>query len=82
MGRSFDDEWASTVDNDVALLNAALFAIGLFSYVAISDWQDGCVGSRVLLTFGGVRHVELLWPPTSFFLLCVSAPFATFRIRA
>ena len=52
-GRSPDDEFGSTLDNDLMLLNVALLAIGLFTYVAISDWQNGFVGSRFLLTIGG-----------------------------
>ena len=52
-GRSADDEFGSTLDNDLMLLNIALLAIGIFTYAAISDWQNGCVGSRFLITVGG-----------------------------
>ena len=51
--RSFDDEFGGTIDNDVTLLQAAIFGIAVYTAIAISNCRDGCVGSRVLLTIGG-----------------------------
>lgn len=52
-GRSFDDEFGGTINNDVTLLQAAIFGIAIYTAIAISNCRDGCVGSRVLLTIGG-----------------------------
>ena len=52
-GRSFDDEFGSTIDSDLVLLQAAIIAIIIFTIAAISDCKDGCVGSRVALSAGG-----------------------------
>ena len=56
--RSFDDEFGSTIDNDVLLLQAAIFGIAAYTYIAISNCRDGCVGSRALLTIGGVPRAH------------------------
>lgn len=52
--RSFSDEFGSTIDNDVLLLQVAVVAILIYTVSAISDCKDGCVGSRIALTIGGV----------------------------
>ena len=52
-GRSFSDEFGGTIDNDVALLQAAIIAIAVYTHIAISNCRNGCVGSRAALTFGG-----------------------------
>lgn len=62
-GRSFDDEFGSTIDNDVLLLQAAILGIAIYTVLAISNCRDGCVGSRVLLTIGGAPPI--LPPPHS-----------------
>ena len=54
-GRSFSDEFGGTIDNDIALLQAAIIAIAIYTYIAISDCRNGCVGSRAALTLGGAR---------------------------
>lgn len=59
-GRSADDEFGGTVLADMLLLQVALIAIALFTFISISNWQDGCVGSRFLLTVGGGRLTPLL----------------------
>ena len=41
----------------LCVMQIALVAIIIFTYVAITVWQDGCVGSRLLLTLGGARHL-------------------------
>lgn len=57
--RSFDDEFGGTIDNDVALLQAAIIGIAIYTIIAISNCRDGCVGGRVLLTIGGaLRRVH------------------------
>jgi hypothetical protein len=53
--RSFDDEFGGTINNDLFLLQAAIAGIILYTYIAVSDCRDGCVGSRLLLTLGGAR---------------------------
>lgn len=63
--RSFDDEFGSTLDSDLQLLQVAIIAIIVFTYAAISVWQDGCVGSRSLLTIGGTAHHATLHLVTS-----------------
>lgn len=52
-GRSHDDEFAGTLAADLRMLQVALVAIAGFTYVAISNCQDGFVGSRFLITVGG-----------------------------
>lgn len=52
--RSFEDEFGSTIEGDLRLLQVAIVGILLYTYVAISDWRNGLVGSRFVLTMGGV----------------------------
>ena len=36
-------------------MQIAIFAVAIYTYLAISNWQDGLVGSRLNLTMGGTR---------------------------
>lgn len=51
--RSFGDEFGSTLNGDIKLMQVAIMAIAVYTWFAISDSKNGCVGSRLLLTFGG-----------------------------
>lgn len=51
--RSFEDEFGSTLDGDLQLLQVAIIGIAVYTYIAISNCRDGCVGSRLALTIGG-----------------------------
>lgn len=55
--RSFDDEFGGTIQNDLALLQIAIVCIVVYTYLAISNPRDGIVGSRLMLTFGGVPPI-------------------------
>lgn len=57
--RSFDDEFGSTIDGDLVLLQGAIAAIVVFTIFAISVCRDGCVGLRVLLSVGGIINIGL-----------------------
>lgn len=60
--RSFEDEFAGTLQGDLFMLQIALVAIVIYTYLAISNWRDGIVGSRLLLTAGGALElVYLTW---------------------
>jgi hypothetical protein len=66
--RSFSDEFDSTLNGDIRLMQLAVLAIAVYTWVAISDSKNGCVGSRFLLTFGGApaqpagKGVQTVWP--------------------
>jgi hypothetical protein len=62
--RSFDDEFGSTIESDVFLLQIAIIVVSVYTFFAISDWRDGCVGLRLSLTFGGM--LAPLLPATLF----------------
>lgn len=68
--RSFNDEFGGTIENDLALLQIAIVCIVVYTYLAISNQRDGIVGSRMMLTFGGVL-------PTPASLAVPQSPFAT-----
>lgn len=70
--RSFEDEFGSTIDGDLQLLQVAIIGIALYTYIAISNCRDGCVGSRLALTIGG---------SPSFWLPCSTPPVATRSYR-
>lgn len=57
--RSFEDEFGSTIDGDLQLLQVAIIGIALYTYIAISNCRDGCVGSRLALTIGGLLNIGL-----------------------
>lgn len=51
--RSFEDEFGSTIEGDIQLLQIAIVGILLYTYAAISNCRDNRVGSRFVLTVGG-----------------------------
>eukprot|EP00892_Ulva_mutabilis_P011129 jgi/Ulvmu1/8389/UM042_0096.1 len=57
--RSFADEFGSTIDGDLRLLQVAIIGILLYTYIAISDCRNGLVGSRFVLTMGGLANIGL-----------------------
>eukprot|EP00892_Ulva_mutabilis_P011134 jgi/Ulvmu1/8393/UM042_0100.1 len=57
--RSFEDEFGSTIDGDLQLLQVAIIGIVVYTYVAISNSRDGFVGSRLALTIGGLLNIGL-----------------------
>lgn len=57
--RSFEDEFGGTIDGDLQLLQVAIIGIALYTYIAISNCRDGCVGSRLALTIGGLLNIGL-----------------------
>eukprot|EP00892_Ulva_mutabilis_P011135 jgi/Ulvmu1/8394/UM042_0101.1 len=57
--RSFEDEFGSTLDGDLQLLQVAIIGIAVYTYIAISNSRDGFVGSRFALTIGGLLNIGL-----------------------
>lgn len=64
--RSFEDEFGSTLDGDLQLLQVAIIGIAVYTYIAISNCRDGCVGSRLALTIGGTPPPAMrAWCPVA-----------------
>jgi len=57
--RSFSDEFGEAIQGDLALLQAAFMLILAYASLMISRWDQGCVGSRVGLTFSGVVSIGM-----------------------
>ena len=47
------EEVPSNSNMPLKIAAVAIFAIAIYTYLAISNWQDGIVGSRLNLTLGG-----------------------------
>ena len=57
--RSFGDEFGEAIGGDVSLLQTALMAILAYAALMLSKWDEGCVGSRVSVTFAGIIAIGL-----------------------
>ena len=57
MQRSFSDEFGNAINADLGLLQAAFVLILTYAALMLSKWDEGCVGSRVAVTFSGNRYV-------------------------
>jgi|TARA_B110000977_G_scaffold49754_1_gene67607 Niemann-Pick C1 protein len=52
--RSFSDEFGNAINADLGLLQAAFVLILTYAALMLSKWDEGCVGSRVAVTFSGI----------------------------
>ena len=59
VSRSFGDEFGEAIGGDVSLLQTAFVLILGYAALMLSKWDEGCVGSRVALTFGGLVAIGL-----------------------
>ena len=59
VSRSFSDEFGNAINADLTLLQAAFALILSYAALMLSKWDEGCVGSRVALTFSGIVAIGL-----------------------
>ena len=59
VSRSFGDEFGQTIEGDLTLLQVAFILILSFAALMLSKWDEGCVGSRVSVTFAGVLAIGM-----------------------
>lgn len=59
VSRSFGDEFGAAIQSDLGLLQAAFMLILAYAALMLSRWDEGCVGSRVAVTFSGVVSVGM-----------------------
>jgi Niemann-Pick C1 protein len=57
--RSFGDEFGNAIQGDLMLLQVAFLLILSFAALMLSKWDEGCVGSRVSVTFAGVVAIGM-----------------------
>jgi len=57
--RSFGDEFGGAIGSDITKLQIALILILAYSAATLSKWDQGCVGSRVGVTFAGVVSIGM-----------------------
>ena len=59
VSRSYSDEFGDAINADLTLLQAAFALILSYAALMLSKWDEGCVGSRVALTFSGIVAIGL-----------------------
>ena len=59
VSRSFSDEFGDAINADLTLLQAAFVLILSYAALMLSKWDEGCVGSRVAVTFSGIVAIGL-----------------------
>ena len=59
VSRSFSDEFGNAINADLFLLQIAFVLILSYAALMLSKWDEGCVGSRVAVTFSGIVAIGL-----------------------
>ena len=59
VSRSFSDEFGNAINADLTLLQTAFVLILSYAALMLSKWDEGCVGSRVAVTFSGIVAIGL-----------------------
>ena len=59
VSRSFSDEFGNAINADLFLLQIAFVLILSYAALMLSKWDEGCVGSRVAVTFSGIVAILL-----------------------
>lgn len=57
--RSFSDEFGNAINADLGLLQTAFVLILSYAALMLSKWDEGCVGSRIAVTFSGIVAIGL-----------------------
>jgi len=57
--RSFSDEIGGAITSDLLFLQVAIVLILSYAALMLSKWDEGCVGSRVALTFSGIAAIGM-----------------------
>ena len=57
--RSFGDEFGNAIQGDLLLLQVAFILILSYAAPMLSKWDEGCVGSRVSITFAGIVAIGM-----------------------
>jgi hypothetical protein len=71
VSRSFADEFGAALNGDIVKLEIALILILCYAALMLSRWDQGCVGSRVSLTFSGIFSIGREVPMMPAFLLAL-----------
>ena len=59
VSRSFSDEFGNAINADLTRLQIAFVLILSYAALMLSKWDEGCVGSRVAVTFSGIVAIGL-----------------------
>ena len=59
VARSFGDEFGNAINGDLGLLQTAFVLILSYAALMLSKWDEGCLGSRVAVTFSGIVAILL-----------------------
>lgn len=57
--RSFGDEFGASIDGDIFKLQIAILLLLIYTTIMLSRYSEGCVGSRIILAFGGFISIGM-----------------------